>query len=74
MHNQFRQQIDTGLRTLADNQGKNGLPSAPDTRTSAGEAPAPSPDDVQADLQKQQADANQTETDVQQEVSARGQG
>ena len=74
MHNQFRQQIDAGLKTLADNQGKNGLPAAPDTRTSPGEVPAPSPDDVQAELQKQQADANQTETDVKQQVSARGQG
>ncbi len=70
MHNQFRQQIDSGLKTLADNQGKNGLPAAPDTRTSAGEVPAPAPDDVQTELQKQQADANQTETDVKQQVSA----
>ncbi len=74
MHNQFRQQIDSGLKTLADNQGKNGLPKSPDTSTSAGEVPAPSPDDVQAELQKQQADANQTETDVKQQVSANGQG
>lgn len=74
MHNQFRQQIDSGLKTLADNQGKNGLPAAPDTHTSAGEVPAPSPDDVQAELQKQQADAKQTETEVKQQVSARGQG
>jgi hypothetical protein len=70
MHNQFRQQIDSGLKTLANNQGKNGLPAAPDTRTSAGEVPAPAPDDVQTELQKQQADANQTETDVKQQVSA----
>ncbi len=74
MHNQFSQQIDAGLKTLADNQGKNGLPRAPDTRTSAGEVPPPSPDDVQSDLQKQQADANQTETDIKQQVSAKGQG
>ena len=74
MHNQFRQQIDSGLKTLADNQGKNRLPAAPDTHTSAGEVPAPAPDDVQAELQKQQADANQTETEVKQQVAARGQG
>jgi hypothetical protein len=74
MHNQFRQQIDSGLKTLADNQGKNGLPAAPDTRTTAGEVPAPTPENVQAELQKQQADANQTETDVKQQVSVHGQG
>jgi len=74
MHNQFSQQIDAGLKTLADNQGKNGLPSAPDTRTSAGEVPQPTPDDVQGELQKQQAEANQTETDVKQQVSGHGQG
>jgi hypothetical protein len=74
MHNQFSQQIDSGLKTLAENQGKNGLPAAPDTHISAGEVPAPSPDNVQAELQKQQDDANQTEMDVKQQVSAGGQG
>ena len=74
MHNHFREQIDSGLKTLADNQGKNGLPHAPDTRTSSGEVPPPSPDDVQADLQKQEADADQTEKSVTQQVSASGQG
>ncbi|HEY6268778.1 MAG TPA: hypothetical protein VIX11_10800 [Candidatus Acidoferrum sp.] len=29
MPNHFREQMDAGLKTLADNQGKNGLPSAP---------------------------------------------
>jgi hypothetical protein len=74
MHNQFRQNIDTGLKTLADNQGKNGLPKSPDTRTTAGEVPTPDPDDVQGELQKQQADANQTETDIKQQASGPGQG
>ena len=35
MHNHFREQLDSGLKTLADNQGKNGLPAAPDTKTRA---------------------------------------
>jgi hypothetical protein len=29
MHNDFRQKIDSGLATLAENQGKRGLPKAP---------------------------------------------
>ena len=33
MHNHFREQLDTGLKTLADNKGKNGLPDAPDATT-----------------------------------------
>lgn len=74
MHNHFSEQIDAGLKTLADNQGKNGLPRAPDTRTSSGEVPPPNADDVQADLQKQEAEADQTERSVKQQVAASGQG
>ena len=33
MHNSFAEQIDSGLKTLADNSGKNGLPMAPATNT-----------------------------------------
>jgi len=44
MHNQFRQQLDSGLQTLASNAGKGGLPQAPDTSTTSGEVPAPMPD------------------------------
>ncbi len=28
MHNQFREKMDTGLKSLAENSGKNGLPGA----------------------------------------------
>ena len=41
MHNQLRIQMDAGLKELADKQGKNGLPAAPDTKTHDGEVPAP---------------------------------
>ncbi len=44
MHNQLRIQMDAGLKELADKQGKNGLPAAPDTKTHGGEVPAPTPD------------------------------
>jgi hypothetical protein len=69
MQNQFGEKIDSGLKTLADNSGKGGLPPAPDTGTSAGEVPLPPPDaNVDSALQAQQAEADQTETQVQQEV------
>jgi hypothetical protein len=44
MHNQFRQHIDDGLQTLAEKGGDSGLPQPPDTGTSAGDVPPPSPD------------------------------
>jgi hypothetical protein len=69
MQNQFGEKIDSGLKTLADNSGKGGLPPAPDTGTSAGEVPLPPPDgNVDSALQAQQAEADQTENQVQQEV------
>jgi hypothetical protein len=52
MHNQFRQQLDSGLQTLASNAGKGGLPQAPDTSTTGGEVPAPTPDKSAADQLK----------------------
>ena len=33
MHNSLRETMDEGLKKLADNNGKNGLPAAPDTKT-----------------------------------------
>ena len=67
MHNHFREQLDTGLKTLADNSGKNGLPKAPDTSTTSGEVAAPKPDADAADqLRAQQQQADQTEAQVQQ--------
>jgi hypothetical protein len=66
MHNQFREKLDSGLKTLADNSGKNGLPKAPDTGTTGGEVPAPQPDaDADNELQGQQKDAESAEQAVQ---------
>jgi hypothetical protein len=54
------------LKTLADNQGKNGLPKAPDTGTTAGEVPPPAADaGADADLQNVQKNADQEEQEVQ---------
>jgi len=69
MLNSFRQQLDAGLRTLADKSGTGGLPKAPDTQTAAGVAPAPSPDQGgDKELADQQKEATQLEAEVQQEV------
>jgi hypothetical protein len=67
MHNQLRIQMDAGLKELADKQGKNGLPAAPDTKTQAGEVPAPTPDtSVSGDLEQQQKDADAAEAEAKQ--------
>ena len=72
MHNQFRAKIDSGLKMLAENQGKDGLPPAPDAQTSPGEVPPPAPDAVRVELQRVQAEADQTEADVKKQVSSTG--
>src|ERR1019366_1941911 len=67
MHNQLRIQMDAGLKELAEKQGKNGLPAAPDTKTQAGEVPAPDPEkSVDSDLKAQQQDADQAEAEAKQ--------
>ena len=69
MHNSFREQLDSGLKTLAENSGTGGLPKASDTQTTAGEVPPPSPDrNVDAQLADQQKEADQADREVQQEV------
>jgi hypothetical protein len=66
MHNHFREKLDNGLKALAENQGKNGLPKAPDVSTVAGEAPAPTPDsNAGTELEHQEKDADKTEKQVQ---------
>jgi hypothetical protein len=68
MHNSFREQIDRGLGTLAQNQGKNGLPPAPDAKPNAVDVSPLQPDSpmaVQTQLQWQDANANATEEEVQ---------
>jgi hypothetical protein len=67
MHNSLRQTMDEGLKKLADNNGKNGLPAAPDTKTTTGEVPPPAPDsNVKDDLDKTQKDADQAEAEARQ--------
>jgi hypothetical protein len=76
MHNHFREQMDAGLKTLADNQGKNGLPSAPAAasprQNADGTAAADDAAAIAAQLNQQQQEAEQAETEVQQAASASG--
>jgi hypothetical protein len=52
---------------LAENNGKNGLPAAPDTKTTTGEVPPPAPDsNVKDDLAQTQKDADQAEAEAKQ--------
>jgi len=69
MHNQFRQQIDAGLKTLAENRGHNGLPNEPpaDART-APDGQAIPDSGAAAALQQQSQAADQTEAEIQQQV------
>src|SRR5205085_2168497 len=68
MHNQFREHIDTGLKHLAENSGKNGLPPAPSAgarMVAEGQAQPDNAATVEEALMRQQADANQAEQEVQ---------
>jgi hypothetical protein len=71
MHNRFREQLDNGLKTLADNQGKKGIPSGPAAGGRKNPDGTAAPDLTAAtDLQKQKQDADQTEKEVQQAASS----
>ncbi len=64
MHNQFREQLDSGLKVLADNQA-TGLPTAPsaDARVVAEGTAVPAAD-AEAQVESQEADAVTLETQV----------
>jgi hypothetical protein len=65
MHNHLRQLLDTGLKTLADNSGRDGLPAAPDTAVRAGEVPLPTIDaNVETDAKQLQSDADRIEAEA----------
>jgi hypothetical protein len=70
MHNQFREQLDSGLKTLADNQAR-GLPNAPAAapRTVAEGTTDPAPG-AEAQLVAQETDAAKLEDQVRQDGSA----
>jgi len=73
MHNRFEEQLDNGMKDLATKQGQNGIPKAPDTKTTASDVPPPPPDNNAAKaLQEQQTAADQTETQVMKEAFSQG--
>jgi hypothetical protein len=75
MRNHFQEQLDNGMKELAEKQGTGGLPKAPDTTTTASDVPVPPPDkDAAKDLTDQQAAADQAETQAKQDAAAAGSG
>jgi hypothetical protein len=70
MHNHFEEQLNNGMKALAEKQGTGGLPKAPDTGPTASDVPLPPPDTNAAkDLTDQQATADQTEQQVKEETT-----
>ena len=71
MHNHFEEQLDNGMKALAEKQGTGDMPKAPDTGVTESDIPAPKPDTSAAkDLSDQAAAADQTEAQVKQETAA----
>lgn len=71
MYNHFQEQLDNGMKALAEKQGTGGLPKAPDTTTTASDVPPPPPDkDAAKDLTDQEAAADQAETQAKQDAAA----
>jgi hypothetical protein len=63
MHNQFREQVDSGLSILAANQGKGGLPKGPGAKPrSATKDWAKVDGKAESELLKQQQTADQADT------------
>jgi hypothetical protein len=68
MQNNFRAQLDSGLQTLHEQQGKSGLPGAPMSAIAPPPRPVDEPpadnENVQAQLDAQQQQADQAESSV----------
>jgi hypothetical protein len=74
MYNHFQENLTNGMSEMAKKQGTGGMPKAPDTGTQASDVPPPPPDNTAAKaLQDQQQQADQTESQVKQEVAGGGQ-
>jgi hypothetical protein len=67
MYNAFHEQIDDGLKSLAENQGKNGLPTGPAAGGhSVAEGQAQPDLTAQADIDQQNSEADKAEGEVDQ--------
>ncbi|MGH9644262.1 MAG: hypothetical protein ACRD3Q_17800, partial [Terriglobales bacterium] len=68
MHNHFEEQLNNGLKALAEKQGTGGMPKAPDAGTVSSDIPAPEPDkNAQNELSDQQKQADSTEQQAKQD-------
>jgi hypothetical protein len=66
MHDQFREQLDAGLKSLGENQGKNGIPAGPAATTKPNPEGVAAPDlTVGDDLKAADQAADAAEQDVQ---------
>ena len=75
MHNHFEEQLNNGMKVLAEKQGTNGMPKAPDAGTVSSNLPAPQPDqNASKDLADQQAQADQAEAQAKQDAAGSGGG
>ncbi len=75
MHNHFTEQLNNGLKALAEKQGTNGMPKAPDASTVSSDIPAPEPDkDASKELSDQQTQADQAEQQAKQDATGGGGG
>jgi hypothetical protein len=73
MYNHFQEQLTDGMKDMAKKQGTNGMPKAPDTKTTASDVPEPKADpDAAKDIKDENADADKVEADVKAENSAGG--
>jgi hypothetical protein len=75
MQNDWRMQIDSGLASLQENQGKNGLPPVPadalaTQKPAIAAADADGTADVQALLDEQRKQADQAEAQVSQNAQS----
>jgi len=74
MQNNFRAQLDSGLKALHDQQGKGGIPAAPMAAITPPPVPADEPPEdttnVQAQIDAQQQQADQAEASVTQTAFA----
>ena len=71
MHNTFREQVDAGLDTLANNKGAGGIPPATDPSATPGEVPPPAADsNIDGRLQEQDKQGTMAEGQVQQQIQA----
>jgi hypothetical protein len=70
MRNHFDEQLDAGLKALAQKQGTSGLPKAPDTAKTASDVPLPPADTTAAKvLTDQEAAADRNETQLEQQTA-----